>query len=269
MSKEIIIAYLSSVYVSEKCIKKFVKNYKKFKPGHKHKLVICFKQLDTDKIQRRLKILKGIKHEIFIDSKNINDYDFGTLQRVCLKFKNKFIFWLNDHSYPVKNNWLKIFSNYMNKKNILASSASYSSHYSNSFTRQKNQSIINFVIKIIYAFFNFPKFPNPHFRTTNFLIYSNYFYDYIITKKIISKIHAHKIESGYQSLTNYFIKKNFDILVVNSSGKSFAINDFHKSETFAYNKFSKCLLSDKQTRNFSKLNTSEKKKRRKQIWGIK
>ena len=75
------------------------------------------------------------------------------------------------------------------------------------------------------------------------------------------------IESGKNGLTNYFKKKKFDILVVNSDGNKFKENEWMYSETYHYQKQSKNIISDKYTRNYLKLNLNEKKISKSKIWG--
>ena len=64
-----------------------------------------------------------------------------------------------------------------------------------------------YVYKIIKYFFLFPTFPNPHFRTTNFLISSSDFLKYDFKTDVDSKEKAWCIESGKESY-NFFQKKN-------------------------------------------------------------
>ena len=45
--KKILIAYLSSCFVDIKSIVKFVKYFKKNKPGYPYELVVCFKKLNN------------------------------------------------------------------------------------------------------------------------------------------------------------------------------------------------------------------------------
>ena len=100
------------------------------------------------------------------------------------------------------------------------------------------------------------------------MIYSNFFYNYIKCKKISSKNKTHKIESGYEGLTNYFLNKGLKIFVINSDKKKFSINDFHNSETFGYIESPKYLISDRHIRSYDKLSLQNKKRRRKQIWNF-
>ena len=54
----------------------------------------------------------------------------------------------------------------------------------------------------------FKSFPNPHIRTSSFLINAKIFLDFLDKKKIISKEHTWEIESGRDNLTSYFENNN-------------------------------------------------------------
>ena len=263
--KKVIIAYLSSGFVDIKSLKTFLVNFKKNKPGYPHELFICFKLLKESERKKREKLIK--KYNIFYDEEQINDHEWGTLKRLCMSKKNRKIFWMNDHSYPVKKNWLKKIMNYDNKNIFIGTSGSFSSHYSNSFYRHKNDSYLKAIIKIIFFLFSVPSFPNPHIRTTGFLINSNDFIEFMKFKWVRTKLQSFLIESGNYSLTNFFKKKNYDIFVVNKEGKKFDLNSMKKSFTFAYGKQDKFLISDNQIRTYSKLSANKKIKRAKHVWG--
>jgi hypothetical protein len=59
--KKIIVLYLSSKYTKIINLKNFISNYKKFKPGLKHELIVCFKNLDLKELKKRKKMLKKNK----------------------------------------------------------------------------------------------------------------------------------------------------------------------------------------------------------------
>ena len=65
LNDKIIVIYLSSKYSKSSDLKKFIRFYKKFKAGSKHKLLICFKQLSKKELTKRLRILKT--NDYFID----------------------------------------------------------------------------------------------------------------------------------------------------------------------------------------------------------
>ena len=91
---EIIIIYLSTKYSKICDLNRFLRFYKKFKAGSKHKLIICFKQLSKKELTRRLRLIKKIDY--FIDPANVNDHEWGTLKRICQIYNKSYIFFMND-----------------------------------------------------------------------------------------------------------------------------------------------------------------------------
>ena len=268
VKKKIIVAYLSTKYVDKKALKRFINNYKKNISSCKHSLLICYKNLDDKELIKRIKIAKKIKHIEFIDPELSNDHEWGTMYRIGKKYKKTNILWMNDHSYPNKKCWLKVLSNYIQPNRIIGCSASYSSHYSNSFYRKPEQSYFNYIINIIKTSFYFFSFPNPHLRSNGMLFYSNDFVKFMKNRTVRSKFDSYCLESGKNSLTNYFIKKNYDVVVVNGDGNIYFKEDWPKSDTFAFKKKNNLLISDNQTRAYNKLKKKLKIRRRKEVWGL-
>lgn len=75
MHTNVIVAYMTSKYLSLDDLKNFFANYKKYKSGSNHKLVVCFKNLDSKEIYLRKNILNKINYEEFIDKEKSNDYE--------------------------------------------------------------------------------------------------------------------------------------------------------------------------------------------------
>ena len=78
--KKIKVLYLSSKYTKTINLKNFIKNYKKFKSGLKHELIICFKNLDLKEL-RKEKYFKKIRYTEYIDPSK-NDHEWGSIGRV-------------------------------------------------------------------------------------------------------------------------------------------------------------------------------------------
>ena len=268
MKKKILIAYLCSPYIPQKSMENFLNHYKRYKPGTEHRLLICYKNLSIEQISKFRKKLKKIKHEEFLDRVKKNDFDFGTFKRVAEKYKNNLIFFMNGHSYPVIKNWLKYYyANYVSKS-IIVSSASYESIFSKSFYRLHTDNYFIFFYKIIKYFFMFYPFPNPHFRTTNFLILGNDLLKYKYLENVKNKERAWAIESGKNSIYNFFKKNKFKIFLVNSENKIFSEQEWYKSETYAFKNQQKKIMSDNHVRKYSKLSKKDKEKKRLVVWGF-
>ena len=261
-----VVCYLFTCFDNIDSLRNFKKYYLKYKAGLDHELVICFKLLDSIQIQNVINELTDIKFYNFKDSSNKNDFDFGSYKRVSEKFLNRDIFFLNSHSYPICDNWLDKLMKFKDDTTLIGASASNESLV-DSMVLKKKYKIISYLINKLRLKIFFNKFPNPHVRTSSFLISSNIFLDYISKKKINNKFDAWKLESGKNSLTNYFKNKNYKILIINSDGSKFEENNWKLSETYNYFKQSKSIISDKHTRKYDALDIKEKLISRIKVWG--
>ena len=268
MSKKLpIVCYLFTGFDNNNSLTKFITNYKKYKSGYKHDLIICFKLIPNEKINYLTKKLSTIEHKLFIDPEKKNDWDFGSYRRVAKKYKNKIIFFMNSHSYPVTNNWLRKMMKHFKTKTIISSSGSYES-ITNQVKLKRPYNLFSFFKKKVKAKKSFFKFPNPHLNTSSFLIKSDDFLKFLGNRSFNNKYETWKIESGFNSLTNYFKRKKYKLLVINSDGKKFDENNWMFSETFYYKNQSKTLISDKHSRKYLKLDNFNKKKSQLAVWGI-
>ena len=257
MNKKILVCYLFTSFDNKQSFINFLKHYKINKAGANHSLLICFKLLNKQKIPFFRNLLKGIKYIEFIDPILFNDFDFGSYKRVSERYRSHTIFFLNSHSYPLKKNWLKKLLYYYKEKTLIGTSASNESLLT-SLKFKKIHKIISFLIKFIRFKKKFKTFPNPHIRTSSFLIKGADFISFIKNKKITNKEDAWFIESGLDGLTNYFKRKNYNIFVINSDGLKFTENNWKLSETYNYLKQSKSLISDKHTRKYLKLSNQKR-----------
>jgi len=267
MKKKILVAYLCTKYEDNKAFVKFINSYKKYKAGHAHNLLICYKLLDNKKLKFCRNVAKTTKHSEFVDGETKNDYDFGSLSRVVKKYKKMPIFYFNGHSYPVKNNWLKKTSKYLKKNTLIGTTGSYESLYT-SLKIKKYYKIFKNIYNLFFFKVFFNAFPNPHLRTANFLFNSIDFLNFNKDKIYNNKIDAWKSESGKNSLTNFFLKKGYKILIVNSDGKSFTIPEWKQSNTYCHKNQEKLLISDKHTHKYSISNKLQKRKLEKKAWGF-
>jgi len=96
---------------------------------------------------------------------------------------------------------------------------------------------------------NFQKFPNPHIRTTGFLIKGNLLSGLNFSVPD-SKEACAIFESGYEGMTNKIIDLNLEVCVVGADGIAYSINDWLKSNTFRSNEEENVLISDNHIRDW-------------------
>ena len=261
-----IVCYLFTVFDEISSFSNFLNNYTKYNSGMKHKLIICFKLLEKSNIEILRNRLNNIDYEEFIDPVTKNDYDFGSYKRISEKFAENDILFLNSHSYPICNDWLKKLMNYKVDNSLIGTSGSFESLRKSIQLKKLYKFFSYFLKKIIYSV-NFDDFPNPHIRTSSFLIKGKDFYDYIKNKDIKNKMDAWKIESGKKNLTNHFKNMNYDIYIINSDGKKFTEKEWMHSETYCYSKQLRSIISDKHTRKYLALSEKDKVLSQLKVWG--
>ena len=67
INEKILICYLITKFDDENTLLTFLKNYKKFKSGYPHELLICFKLFDNEKLNNFRKLLSDVVYTEFID----------------------------------------------------------------------------------------------------------------------------------------------------------------------------------------------------------
>jgi hypothetical protein len=251
---------------------RFIKYYQIYKSGIKHNLIICFKNFYDEKSKAKWKkvINNRIKYKLYLDNYKVDDYDWGSYRRIAKNNKNKIILFLNSHSYPIKNNWLKLIVKHYTKKSLVGCTASYASLSSSFFSYPKYYRM-NFLKCLIYGFFNlfrFPIFPNPHIRSNAFLIKGSDFLSLKLPIFFQYKLQTNMSESGWFGMTRQLKKKKFKIILANSRGEGYLESAWAKSETFSYKNQDNLIISDNRTRIYKGSTLKDKKKEQKFHWGI-
>ena len=264
--KKPIVAYIAYIPYGIKYFKRFIKNYRKYKSGYYHDLIICFKGSRDQQIINKWKKKINFNFEYLIDDP-INDYDIGSYFRIAKKYKKRDIFFISTYSYPVKKNWLKFFFDHYEKKTFIGASGSYSSISTDLLTLSYKHPKLLQLIWGIKSLLSFKLSPNPHVRTGAFLINSNDLLSRNFNpKKFVKKIETNKFESGRKSLTNQLLKKGFKVGIINSDNKFYEINSWRESETYGLKKQKKLIIHDNRTLEFQKLNKKGKFIVSKKIW---
>ena len=115
---------------------------------------------------------------------------------------------------------------------------------------------------------NFNSFPNPHVRTTGFIIKREIFEE--VTKNIKNfrnKMDAYKFESGKNNLTRKILELGLKVLIINSDFKLFEIDEWKRSKTFRQFNQEKLLIMDKISSNYEKMSDNLKFIKTIQTWG--
>jgi len=109
-------------------------------------------------------------------------------------------------------------------------------------------------------------FPNPHIRTSAFLVDRKRFLDAYGDERF-TKRDSYLMESGPDSLTNRYISVGDPVLVLNKSGQLFEPKDWAKSKTYRSSNQEKLLIGDLKTYRFHYLTKRRRLDISERCWG--
>jgi hypothetical protein len=237
----------------------FYSNYKNYRAGVKHQLVVILKGWNkNNKIIYKIKILLTKFSPIYLNVDNEN-YDIGSYIKSehQLNDKFKYLFFLNTYSFPQQHNWLK--KHYItlinNSLQITGSSGSYDSWKFVKPPLNSLYDLITFPLRVLIRlknhlslFSTHNKKKSFHFRTNGFLIYRDLFKRYFNKKKLPkSKKDTYQIEVGINSLSN-FLSRNDNKFFIVGRNKIFTKKDLINEGIFDINLNSEIIISDNYTR---------------------
>ena len=269
-SKEVpIVAYIAYGPFGTDYLKKFINSYTKFKNDEKHQLLICFKGFAESSNLSEWKKIINFEFIEFREINEENDFDIGSYFRIAEKYENRKILFLDTHTRMNCHNWLKIFlDNYKEKRLVGAtgSFASISSQFLNFYYPQYTK--FQQLRWGLHHLKKFKLYPNPHLRTTAFMIRGSELINLNFDrKKFVKKIETNYFESGRKNLTYQLQKKGYEIGIVNSDNKFFKIKDWKFSETYCLNDQSKLVFIDNRTEEYQFADKNQQLKMSKFCWG--
>jgi hypothetical protein len=236
----------------------FLESYKKYRGGIDHDLLIIFKGFDGENSTAEYRqLLKGIS----FNSLYVNDFGFD----ICAYFlaaktiNKKYFCFLNSFSTVLDNAWLVKLHAHVIKQNIgiVGATGSLESQYTNSLMAHSRNELshvnirhrLNVYIEQAKLKHYFDPFPNHHIRTNGFMI-SREVMRRIHHGIILSKVDAHRFESGKQSLTKQVLQMNLNVLVVGKNGAGYKMEDWCRSNTFRQGEQNNLLIADNQTNTY-------------------
>lgn len=112
----------------------------------------------------------------------------------------------------------------------------------------------------------FPPFPNPHVRTTGFLMERHRWLSFD-TGRIQDKAQAYRMESGYESLTRWIASQGLQAVLAGADGRTFEAAAWGDSGTFAQANQENLLVADNRTDDYAAMSPLQRLRRREVTWG--
>jgi hypothetical protein len=246
----------------------FLNSYLKNPAGVEHDLLIIYKGFSRKGgIDPYEKLLKEVPHSYLMVA------DFGFDLRpyfiAAKKYKSEYFCFLNSFSVILDKDWLLKLYTQIAKPGIglAGATGSWGSISSGAQTRQyaTYEKVARFIIRKWRSIYFYP-FPNHHLRTNGFMVARTTWLK-VRNGVILNKMHAYRLESGKDSITNQIENMGLRSIVVGKDGKGYEKSEWNISNTFWRGSQSNLLIADNQTRKFALENYEWRRKWELFAWG--
>lgn len=232
----------------------FLQSYRQYPAGLAHDLVIVYKGFrNREEIAPWERAVGDIPHELIL----IPDigFDLRAYRIAAERLVNPHLFCLNSFSEILSEGWLEKTFTLMRREGIgiVGATGSWESMYSNAakdFEGIAAPALVKRLTgyaRLIGCQLCFDPFPNPHIRTTAFMM-SREVMLRVWPRYILTKRGAYLFENGKNSLTKRILGTGLRPIVAGKDGLGYEKEDWARSNTFRKSNQENLLVADNQTR---------------------
>jgi glycosyltransferase involved in cell wall biosynthesis len=267
--------------------KNFAQSYRNYPAGISHDLfIICKGFSKQEEFEALQEIFQDIPHKIIPVEDDIG-MDLAAYKDASDQVTHPYVCFLNTYSRINSDNWLQKFFSHCEKEDVglVGATGSFESLYDSSIhllgnnlflllLQRKKISIFfchlkNFFLRKIFkrhlsdtfnlwrmntkpdSFWHFinwiPSFPNPHIRSNAFMLRLKDWQSITEKKPLKTKVDSVLLESGIDSLSDYFLRQGRKILLVGSDGKGYSPLDWPEGGFFRSKNQENLLIKDNHT----------------------
>jgi hypothetical protein len=250
-------------------LREFLRSYHEHPPGAEHELVIALngarsESADESSRAALLAELAGTQHRLFALEKPVLDlaaYDAAARglehPRICL---------VNSYSVGLTDGWLGLLSQALDAPGVGLVGASGSWESQAEWVRGRPRHWAYQLLTLRAARSDYPRFANPHVRTTGFMIGRELLLEMGLDA-VRDKRTAYLQESGRASMTRHVQERGLRAVVVGRDGRSYDVDDWPLSRTFRIGEQENLLIADKQTRDYERAAPRTRRRLCRDSWG--
>lgn len=262
-------------------VKRFFDAYSTFPAGCVHELIVVCKgwsEVEGLDALRQLTQTHGAQLVELPD----DGLDWGAYMRLAPQLKQEWICFLNTHSRPLIEGWLRLLADAATQRGegigAVGATASWESPamiFPPPSAKKGVRALLFYPLRFVrnlvrYAAHvrKFSTFPNPHLRSNAFIVRRELFVSFIKNQRIPRcKRDALLFESGRAGFSAYLINQGLKILVVGADGKTYQPKEWISSQTFRVRNQINLIVSDNQTTVYDEADSPTKIVLEKLAWG--
>ena len=261
----------------------FFKRYSELDAACSHDLVVVFSGWTDASTEEFAKSI-ALKYTDRILSLPENGLDLGMYMSLSMRLPHQFMCCMSTNSRPRCEAWLMKMKAVMHnnaKIALVGPTGSFGTIAGFQIPRIKLSNAkeivkaflfpVRFIYDVLSYFANlfyFPGFPNPHIRTSTFLVKRSVFAKFASDAEFPQcKYDTFKLESGRKGLTRYILGNGYGVRVVGSDGVAYDMGEWGGSNTFRCPEPFNLLVDDRQTLAYENATEYDKRVLEIAAWG--
>jgi hypothetical protein len=257
-------------------LRAFLRSYSAHPPGIAHELAIVLNGAPEDSPEARSRAgvpltqkdlaaeLEGIEHCLIALEEPVPDLAAYGLAARALSHPR--LCFLNSYSVILAENWLAMLARALDDPGtgLVGATASWESQAQ--WIRGRARHWPYQLLRLRRARRDYPRFPNPHIRTSAFMI------DRAILLAMNldaaqDKHDAYLLESGRRSVTRQVLERALRAVVVGRDGRAYGVKDWATSRTYRSGGQDNLLVADRRTEDWRKASPRLRRRLSRDAWG--
>ena len=251
-------------------VRRFLRSYRDHPAGAEHELAVVLNGAGHDRPdgaaarEEILTELQAVDH-------NVVELERATLDlpayfRAAQSLEYERLCFLNSHSIILADQWLAQLDSAIEEPEIGLVGATASWESQAEWIRGKSRYWVPQLVRVRQAHKDYPRFPNPHIRTTGFMLDRKLFLD-LGLERVTSKDSAYLLESGCHSITRQVEERDLRAVVVGRDGRVYDVEAWPLSATYRAGMQANLLISDNRTRDWERASPRLRRRLSRDAWG--
>jgi hypothetical protein len=242
----------------------FLDSYARHSAGLDHELVVLLNGVSTTQRLALLDVLDGVDHRTL--ELEEPSQDLAAYGRAAQRLEHEHLCFLNSYSVVLAEGWLGTLAQAAWMPGVGLAGASGSWESQATWRRGRPGDWLGNLRGIRTRRRDFPRFPNPHLRTTAFTIRRSLLLE-LGLERARDKYSAYLLESGRNSITRMVQDRGLSVVVVGRDGHLYDTPQWASSATFRAGGQANLLVADNRTRDWAQASPTARMRLSRDTWG--
>lgn len=249
-------------------LERFLESYRAHIAGAPHQLLVVFKGYDEE---GALAKDEGLARSFGAETLRLardDLFDIGAYRESARMIASRYVAFFNSFSEILSPDWLARLYDGIRRDGVglVGATGSWESQTSNAFQEMSERPLPGYALGWLYKWRFSPHFPNPHIRTTGFIMQRAAFLA-LKAKQTRSKQLTWAFESGRSGLTRQIEGQGLKVLVAGRDGRYFEKAEWPKSGTYCADGQFNLIVQDNHTRKYHEGSAALRKEFELRAWG--